>query len=154
MYLKKPITEQALDLQRVNLSVMKDGASPDTPLGTPAHEQRLSPEPLCDWCGGPDPVTTYAASRMSNGDPRQCWRWNACAACERLVDKNHWDVLERRVTARFKLFLGARMEAQMGQVPEHVITEAVQSSLREFHDYAVRVMEAGGGKTSLREVKP
>lgn len=118
MYLKKVLDAQAIDAVRINLSV---------------QEQKLRSEPSCDFCGD-SPHVIYAASRMSTGQPQQCWRWMACTTCEHMVDNNQWDAVEQRTTARFKQFFRARVPG----ATDATITKAVVLALAAFHSYAVK----------------
>jgi len=114
-YRKKTLDAVDLDNARVHLSV---------------QERKLSPEPVCDFCGDP-PRVVYASSRMSTGVFMECWRWMACGRCERLVDANDWGSVQRRVVGRFKKFFPM-------DVSDTTITLAVRAALDEFHEYAVK----------------
>lgn len=50
-------------------------------------------EPQCDFCAGLNPEHVYAASRMTDGTPQQCWRWLACPKCHALIQANNFDAL-------------------------------------------------------------
>lgn len=75
----------------------------------------------CDFCANDNPVFQYAASRMADGRPIQCWRWCACRGCHEAITQNDWKELERRCKAG----LG------MGDL------FAVKASLMAFHTDAV-----------------
>lgn len=118
-YLKKPVGTHDLDVVRINQS---------------ANEDKLSPEPMCDWCGDPKPVVLYASRRMANGVFKVCWRWMACAVCEALVDNDDWVTIRQRTTARFKKFFAHRLPQG---VPDDLVKEAVNAALNQFPKYAI-----------------
>jgi hypothetical protein len=131
-YLKKELDAQALAAIRVNLST---------------RDQKLSPEPVCDWCGEAEPVVVYASKRMANGRFQQCWRWIACPRCERMIERENWDALRRRVTARFKKFYGAKLENRFGQgaISDDLIQDSVKVSLDAFFEYGIQATQDPGG---------
>lgn len=86
-YIKKLLTPEILDGIRINLAgiAVKMGA-----------------EPVCDFCGTENPVTVYAAHRMSTGVKRSCWRWCACSVCDDLLTENKYDLLLDRMMERLR----------------------------------------------------
>jgi hypothetical protein len=121
-YLKKPYTED--DEERLTRNLQSQ------PL-------RLADVPVCDFCGGPSPVTIYGSIRMSTGESRRCWRWCACAECEKLVDTNDWDKLRVKVVDRLKTMLPR-------SIPREALTNAVMAVLGIF----VRDAEIASGEDS------
>jgi hypothetical protein len=137
-YLKKLVPAADLDALRINLSVKEDALTADPGLPDYVQRVRHSPEPVCDWCADAAPVYVYAASRTSAGEAARCWRWLACERCNRMIENGNWDALERRVAARFTKFFAAKLESRYkGGVSASLISEAVHSSLKQFHDYAI-----------------
>lgn len=121
-YLKKSLAEDTKDMLRVNLS---------------AREDKLSPDPVCDFCGGDRPICVYASHRMSTGEEIECWRWCACVMCSALVDSEKFDALRRRVAARLSRLLrggGARMNPA-------IIAEAVAIPMKDFLTNVVKTDE-------------
>ncbi len=113
-YLKKELSTTAIDDIRISLSV---------------QTRKLSPEPVCDFCGRETPIYVYAATKMSTGEERDCWRWCACLGCSTLIDLNDWDALRARVA--FKL------QEMVPGIPKKLATQAVDLALAQFHEYAV-----------------
>jgi hypothetical protein len=113
-YLKQSLSDEITDTLRANLSV---------------REKKLSAEPVCDFCGD-HPVVIYAASRMSTGQIRQCWRWCACPTCERLVDSDQWAEVQNRLISKLMKMLPG--------MPRKLVASAAGVSLHEFIRYAVR----------------
>jgi hypothetical protein len=143
-YLRKQIDETDEAAARINLSQKEDVRT--AALDTPASKMRVLPTPQCDWCADGVPLYVYASSRTSTGEFRQCWRWMACAKCNRDIENGNWSALERRVRARFKQFFGAKL-AEIGKdrpVPESLIDEAVRASLSEFHLYVITCKPVSG----------
>jgi hypothetical protein len=129
-YLKKQLDARAIDTIRINLST---------------QGEKLSPEPVCDWCGEDAPEFAYASKRMASGEWQACWRWLACKRCDRMIENENWDALERRTKARFKKLFGAKMQNEFkGEVSEDlissaVISSAVKVSLDAFHEYGIQI---------------
>ena len=100
---RKKLADEDLDNLRINLSVRKD---------------KLSPEPVCDFCGSPDPVFIYAA--ISDTDRRPWWRWCACTFCAEAVENNN---LEQRLVECFAAKL---------RVPRQALLNNIKDLLRDF----------------------
>ncbi len=81
-YVKKAITEEAKADMRVNLLFKR---------------LKLSPDPVCDFCGNDAPITVYAAKKLTTGEKTRCWRWCACKQCTFLIDTGAWDDLAHRI---------------------------------------------------------
>lgn len=119
-YLKKPLDTAGRDAMRINLSV---------------QPKKISPEPVCDFCGSKNPLVVYASSRMSTGEIQNCWRWTACGVCETLIDSEQWREVELRIENRL---IQAYREVNL-QIPEDLIHLAVKMALEQFHRYALGV---------------
>lgn len=119
-YQKKTLTSEALDGMRIALSV---------------QPRRLSNEPVCDFCGAANPVVVYAASRMSTGVERDCWRWCACRDCEHAVDSENFDYIKGKLVGKLTAMYRAALGMDMAQ---EFTAEAVEMALAEFHRYAIR----------------
>jgi hypothetical protein len=127
-YVKKSLTPQVMDSMRINLS---------------AYEQKLSPEPVCDFCGD-DPVVVYAAMRMSTGEYKHAWRWCACKACEALLEEDDKAGVINRIVNRMITLTSGRFSREL-------VLMAASSAFESFARYAVTVEEGGnndGCKTS------
>ena len=80
---------------------LPDGPADHPPLPVPPGI--LTPEPHCDFCGGPDPTWTLpardfawhpgGARRDSRGD------WGACWACASFIAQDRWHALARHAVA-------------------------------------------------------
>ncbi len=110
-YLKKQLDEKDRDSMRINLSV---------------QPKKISPEPVCDFCGANHPLVVYAASRMSTGEIRNCWRWTACG---------QWREVELRIE---NWLLRSYKDANL-PIPKDLLQLAVKASLEQFHKYALGV---------------
>lgn len=119
-YLKKQLDEKDRDNMRINLSV---------------QPKKISPEPVCDFCGSNHPRVVYAASRMSTGEIRNCWRWTACGVCESLIDSGQWREVELRIE---NWLLRSYKDANL-PIPKDLLQLAVKASLEQFHKYALGV---------------
>lgn len=118
MYVKKYLDEEAIDGMRLNLA---------------AQERKLSPEPVCDFCGDPKPLFVYAAWKMSTGEMRDCWRWCACGDCSHAVDMESWEVIEAKVLHRLHGLLPVSKGSPL-------ILSAVRLAIEEFHRYAQKTL--------------
>jgi hypothetical protein len=114
-YLKVKIDDSRRDDMRINLS---------------AEKRKLSPEPVCDFCGAPDPVWIYGSRKMSTGEFTDCWRWTACQECSDMVDANQWDKVEKKVDSKLKF---------LSFVPMPQLREVARAVLKDFHIFAIRV---------------
>lgn len=125
-YLKKRVTNEDLDTMRAWLVVH-------------ALKKKMSPEPVCDFCGLRSPEWLYGSTRLSDNDSQllnispdvQCWRWTACAVCSPLIDSERWNKVEDYLV----LWLQTRFsEASKGTL--HHVAGLV---LEEFHRYVIRL---------------
>lgn len=119
-YLKTVLTPEMKDVLRINLS---------------ANRSKLSHDPVCDFCGNPDPIYVYRATRFTTGEECENWRWCACPVCSMLVDSNEWDDLKERIKFQLRSMMFGRV------VPEHVLNQAVEVSFRAFFRDAVELKE-------------
>jgi len=115
LYLKKSLTEEALDAARIAIS---------------GQEKKWGPEPVCDFCSASKPVVVYASSRTAAGENVQCWRWMACAACEALVDRDNWSAVQDRAMVP--------LHDKYPDISGPELRKASIMALAEFHRYAVR----------------
>ena len=127
-YVKELLTAADMDQLRVNLSRRK---------------VKLSPDPVCDFCGDTHPVWRYAATRMSTGEWQRCWRWLACGPCSNAVDSGDWLVVGRRVRKKLRTMVTVIVMGGDGAelFTEPILTASVRAVLREFHEYAEQVAE-------------
>jgi hypothetical protein len=79
MFKQRPVTSETIEALRLNLSF---------------NPNKMSPEPVCDFCADSKPTTQYAAWQMSTGEVRDCWRWVLCDRCSALVNHNQWHAVE------------------------------------------------------------
>ena len=97
--------------------------------------KKISPEPVCDFCGSENPLVVYASSSMSTGELRNCWRWAACGVCEALVDRDQWREVELRIENRLIwIYRVTRLP-----IPEDLIQYAVKGALNDFHRHAIKI---------------
>lgn len=122
-YVKKHLTPEVIDSMRISLS---------------AYEKKMSPEPVCDFCGDDTPVTVYAAMRMSTGEYRHAWRWCACSTCEMLLDSDDTTGVINRIINRMEFLTG-------GKFSRPLITQAASAAFETFTRYAVSIDERGDG---------
>ena len=125
-YLRKQVDNEATEAARAAIALLD-------------KDKRISPspDPVCDWCTDGVPIWVYASRRMASGEYRECWRWMACLRCSRAVENGNWDVLHRRVAARFKKYFFAKHPGT--SVSDALVDEAVAESLKQFELYAIRV---------------
>jgi len=127
-YVKALLTPVDIAQLRVNLST---------------QPMKLSDEPVCDFCGSTRPEWRYAATRMSTGEARECWRWLACDQCGTAIEMGMWLVVESRVRGKLR-----EMVKVMGDgaelFTEAILTKSVRAALDQFHEYAKR-LETGAG---------
>jgi hypothetical protein len=96
---------------------------------------KLSPRPICDFCGSEYPMYVYASKRMSSGEDITCWRWCACYDCAMAIFANAWMVLKGRI---------GNSVSRVGHVlglSDALINRAVDRSLKEFFDNAIEEPE-------------
>lgn len=125
-YLKKKVTSEDLDTMRAWLVVH-------------ALKRRMSPEPICDFCGMRPPEWLYGSTRLSDNDSQllnispevQCWRWTACSVCSSLIDTERWDKIEGYLV----MWLQTRFE-DAGEITLRRVASLV---LEEFHRYVIRL---------------
>ena len=122
-YMKKKLTPEVIDGLRINLS---------------AQDKKLSPDPVCDFCGNDTPVVVYAAIRMSTGEYKHAWRWCACAMCEMLLDDNDSAGVIRRIVDRMVFLTGGRFSREL-------VIQAANAAFKTFTRYAVTLEEGGEG---------
>ncbi len=118
-YAKTILTDDILDDMRINLS---------------AQPNKLSAEPVCDFCGDDSPVCVYHASRTSTGreavGAEVIYRWCACQACEQAVDTDDWYYLENRLVKVLATLLP--------EFEKSLIRRAARISLDEFHRCSIK----------------
>jgi hypothetical protein len=114
-YVKKPLTAEDLDGMRIALS---------------ARTLKLSPEPVCDFCGSSEPRFVYAAVRLSTGEFVANWRWCACVDCSEAIDRDDWRVIENKVIAWLR--------PKFPQIPQKDLRLVAKRALLDFNLYAQR----------------
>lgn len=95
------------------------------------YQRKVSNKISCDFCGEPHPIFVYAATRMSTGEVKECWRWCACWKCYLLVETNDWDAIRKQLVEW--------MRKVTPHVPRHLAEQAAHKSFQEFIDYAKQV---------------
>lgn len=115
-YMKKRLDDEGKDNMRITLSV---------------QEKKLSPDPVCDFCGDLTPTFVYASYRMSTGQMYDCWRWCACEVCSGAIDREDFKVVEERMLHRLHALLPLVKGSPL-------ILSAVRLALDEFHRYVIR----------------
>lgn len=116
MYIKRELTPEAFDEMRINLSV---------------RIKKFSPEPVCDFCGDPNPRYVYASRVMSTGEEMMNWRWCACEACSLAVDSDDWQTIHKKLHDRL-----TGMSPMIKDSP--LLVSAIVHALEEFHRDAMR----------------
>jgi hypothetical protein len=134
-YLKKQIDADTIERTRINLSM---------------RDNKLSPDPVCDFCSDTNPVWVYAASRMASGEARPCWRWMACAGCSRSIDNGNWDKLVRHMVNQFRAIW---LKRHGGSVADDLIEKSVRRGLQQFRDWAVTAQHSETGLPETGENK-
>lgn len=117
VYLKKRLDEEGVDSMRVNLAMRK---------------LKLSAEPVCDFCGDPQPTFVYASYKMSTGETAQCWRWCACEACSQAIDSDDFVTVETRMLRRFNAMSPPIIKGSP------LVVSALRLALDEFHRHVIR----------------
>jgi hypothetical protein len=113
-YVKRVITSEDLDRIRIELSNQR---------------RKLSPEPVCDFCGDPTPLFTYAASRMASGEQQMCWRWAACKTCSQAIDRDEWPEVIKRCQKRLQDMLESQ---EMTDIPSKILEKAIWNMVDDF----------------------
>lgn len=93
------------------------------------RQRKLSPEPVCDFCGQEEPIWVYGSSRTSAGEIRDCWRWAACYSCSYLIDSDDWEPIRQKLLKWLE---------RRGPAPRLVLLQAIDMSLDEFHFFVLR----------------
>jgi hypothetical protein len=76
-----------------NLRKMLEDCNADNP-----DRWRLkSFNPICFFCGHPQPVFVYASDCSPSGKQVETWRWCTCGDCSTEIEKENWMHLERRI---------------------------------------------------------
>lgn len=88
---------------------------------------------LCDFCTMDHPIVVYAASRMSTGEIRDCWRWAACRECAELIESEAWIRLKDRMVAVLRY--GFRQRGIL--IPLSLAETAIEHALIEFFIWAI-----------------
>lgn len=112
VYMFREISDWALDVMRINLSVRLD---------------KLYPEPACDFCGDPNPVVQYGSKVMSTGEVRSCWRWCACSDCHALITAHDADIIQK---------IAVRRTVRIGGLSFDLAVEGARRSVHTFLRYA------------------
>lgn len=82
--------------------------------------------PQCDFCADSKPIVVYAASKMTSGEVKDCWRWLACQACHDAITRNDFDAMEKRAARVF----AAGMDGKTALF-------AVKMAMMRFHKEAI-----------------
>ena len=129
VYVREPLTTADVDQLRVNLS---------------SQVRKLSPDPVCDFCGDPHPVWRYAANRMSTGEWRACWRWLACDGCGVAIEAGEWATVESRVREKLRQMVKVFGPGASAMLTESILTKSVRAALEMFHEYVQRTDDSKG----------
>jgi hypothetical protein len=105
--------------------LLDDDDTKNLRLSLSMQRRKLSPDPVCDFCGNELPVVVYGAKRMTVGAEIRCWRWCACTPCMLLIDSQTWNLLSNRIIAALTQLMPIELERQ-------VLSDSVALCLETF----------------------